>query len=241
MVKKNLAQEVVELIIRDYYDNITIDGSKELPTQIELQKKYYVSRSTVVKALNILKEKKVIYSIQGKGSFFVEGKLSLSLEGIYSYDYQLNEAGIEIENKVISYQVIIPNEEIQALFNLAKDEKIIEIIRKKIDQSTKETLIVQRNYLRYVRFESLSAAKINEKRLYVVLTNDYNLKLTKAKERIMLTTLPKELRKYADKKNQQMLKIIRQAYESEMLVEYTESYLLTPNFIYNVDLSFHDF
>ncbi|MFV0288934.1 MAG: GntR family transcriptional regulator [Mycoplasmatales bacterium] len=240
MLKKSLAEEIGDLIIKDYYENKSKERLKELPTQHELQQKYYVSRSTIVKALNILKAKKVIYSIQGKGSFFVQGKLELYLAGIYSYDYQLNQMGVEVENQVINYQVVLPNEDLRQHLKLTENEKLIEIIRKKIDKHTKEILIIQRNYLKYNRFKNLNIAKINTKRLYVVLTKEYNLNLTKAKERIMLSTLPKQLNKYVNAKKQNVLKIVRQAYEKESLIEYTESYLLTANFVYDVDLNFQE-
>ncbi len=239
-MKRCLPQKIALQILEDYKHDQYIQTFQKLPTQRQLQDKYYISRTTVIKALNILKQQGEVYSIQGKGVFFTEDKFSLYLNGIYSYDYKLSKLGIEIENQLVSFQVIHACKYLANIFNIEENELLIEIIRKKTDANTGEDLIIQRNYLRYCRFPNLNEADLNKQRLYVVLNKYFNLNLSSARELIKMELLPPELLRYVDVKNEYRLRIDRFGYECDELMEYTNTYLLTPNFVYDINLDLNE-
>lgn len=236
MKKKSLPQTIADKILADYLNDETIHLGVKLPTQSELQKKYYISRTTVLKAIDILRERNIVYSIQGKGTFFVTDRLSLYLNGIYSYDYQLSKSGIILENILLSSKICTANDEVAKKLGVTLGDKVIEIIRKKVDSKTGNDLILQCNYLNLERFPNLNFDKLNHQRLYSILGTDFNLELTSASEQIMISLVEKRLGNYLAEKYNEVMRIDRISYENDLAVEYTHTYLLTNSFKYDVKL-----
>lgn len=236
-MKKNLSATIAQKIIKDFLEGDDIRVGRKLPTQRELQNKYFVSRTTILKSLDILRENGLIYSIQGKGIFFSEDRLSLYLNGIYSYDYQLMKSGIFIKNVLLSSDIRKANEEVASKMGIMPGTEVIEIIRKKIDSKSGNDLILQCNYLNYNRFEGLDFTKLNNNRLYSVLGLDYDLNLTAADEQIMLARLERPYAELLDGNYGRVMRIDRVSYENEVVVEYTHTYLLDDNFKYDVKLN----
>lgn len=236
-MKKNLSAIVAQKIIKDFLEGDETCAGRKLPTQRELQNKYFVSRTTILKSLDILRENGLIYSIQGKGIFFSEDRLSLYLNGIYSYDYQLMKSGIFIQNILLSSEVRKASEEVANKMGIMPGAKVIEIIRKKIDSKSGVDLILQCNYLNYERFKGLDFSKLNNNRLYSVLGLDFDLNLTAADEQIMLAKLERAYVELLENNYGKVMRIDRISYEQEEVVEYTHTYLLDENFKYDVKLN----
>ena len=67
-------QQIVNSIINNIsIGNLTID--QKIPSINMLSEEFYLSRDTVEKAYNILKERNVISSIRGKGYYITRTKL----------------------------------------------------------------------------------------------------------------------------------------------------------------------
>ncbi len=233
----SLPKKISQKIINDYLKDEKINRDMQLPTQLELQKKYYVSRTTILKALDILRNENLIYSIQGKGMYFTNDRHSLYLNGIYSYDYQLQKSGIELENVLLAGRVCAANDEVARRFEIATGDKVIEIIRKKVDTTTNCDVILQCNYLRYERFKHLDFDKLNNNRLYSVLGTDFNLKLTSADEQIMISHIKRQYSKFLTASYGDVMRIDRVSYEQDTVVEFTHTYLLVNSFKYDVKLN----
>ncbi len=69
-------QQIVNSIIEDIENNHLVVGDK-IPSINEISEEHYLSRDTVEKAYNQLKEKKIILSVKGKG-YYVAKNVSLS-------------------------------------------------------------------------------------------------------------------------------------------------------------------
>lgn len=236
-MRKSLPLTISEKIMNDYFRDKSMNTDIQLPTQLELQKRYYVSRTTILKAIDILREKNYIYSIQGKGIFFTIDRHSLYLNGIYSYDYQLQKDDIVLDNKLLSARICRASESVATKFGIGIGDKVIEIIRKKVDRETNCDVILQCNYLRYERFRSLDFDKLNNNRLYSVLGLDFNLNLTSANEQIMISHIKRDYSCYLQKSYGDVMRIDRISYEQEIIVEYTQTYLLVNSFKYDVKLN----
>ncbi len=68
-------QQIVNSIIEDIENNILKVGDK-IPSINEISEEHYLSRDTVEKAYNQLKEKKIILSVKGKGYYVSKALLS---------------------------------------------------------------------------------------------------------------------------------------------------------------------
>lgn len=230
-MSSKLAMSIAQQIVDDY------QGSNRLPTQNSLVQQYFVSRTTIVKALDILKKDNIIYSVQGGGIYFSNNKLPLYLEGVYSYDFQLKKIGVKVKNELLSFKIIKPPKEIMNKMSLDEDEFVYEILRQKINPSTGEVLIIQNNYLRESRFKNLDGNTLNNKRLYAELYEKFNLDITSAHEDIYIKHPPKKILKYIDNYIVKCLVINRITYEEDLIIEFTKSYILTDKLKYSINLN----
>ncbi len=236
-MRNKLPNKVAKKIIADYFHNDRLCNDCKLPTQKELQAKYFVSRTTIVKALEILREDNLIYSIQGKGVYFANDRHLLYLNGVYSYDYELLKDGILLDNHLLSCQVCKANEMIAKKLAIKCGDDVIEIIRKKVDRDTNIDIILQCNYLRYDRFSNLDFNKLNNNRLYAVLGIDCDLHITNADEQIMISRIERTYSKFLAGSYNEVMRIDRTSYEHSQIIEYTQTYLLQNSFKYYVQLN----
>lgn len=87
-------QQIVDSII-DNISNGNFNINDKIPSINSLSEEYYLSRDTVEKAYNILKKKKVIVSIRGKGNYICRTELISKINIIF------------LVNKVSSYKMKI--------------------------------------------------------------------------------------------------------------------------------------
>jgi len=78
MNKKASSKLLYIKISKDILDYINREKPTIIPTELEMMDKYQVSRTTIRKALEILKEKKIIKSTRRKGTLVTNGKYECS-------------------------------------------------------------------------------------------------------------------------------------------------------------------
>lgn len=94
--------QIIDAVIQNITLGILKKGDK-LPSINKLSEEYYLSRDTVEKAYGILKKRKVIISIQGKGSFVAKTKLISRLNVLF------------LVNKLSPYKMCVYNAFLKAL------------------------------------------------------------------------------------------------------------------------------
>lgn len=93
-------QQIVNSIIEDIESQQLIVGDK-IPSINEISEEYYLSRDTVEKAYNQLKEKKIIVSVKGKG-YYVARNISNSKETVLFLMNKLSNYKLRIYNSFIN-------------------------------------------------------------------------------------------------------------------------------------------
>jgi len=97
-------KQIVDSIISNIAKgNLLMD--EKIPSINQLSEEYYLSRDTVEKAYNILKEKKVIASIRGKGYYIANNQLISKLNVLF------------LINKLSSYKLKIYNSFVNSIGN----------------------------------------------------------------------------------------------------------------------------
>ena len=99
-------KQIVDSIISNIA-NGKLQMNDKIPSINQLSEEYYLSRDTVEKAYNILKEKKVITSIRGKGYYITKTKLISKLNVLF------------LINKLSSYKLRIYNSFVNSMGNNA--------------------------------------------------------------------------------------------------------------------------
>ncbi len=135
--------------IEDMINEGKIKPGSKLPTENELSEKYEVSRHTVRKALNILRQEGLLYRKQGVGTFYKSnskkstkniGFISISLHAYIFADMLSSVDKILYKN---GYQILLGN----SMDNHEREKEILkEFIKKNVDGLIIEPAKSARNY-----------------------------------------------------------------------------------------------
>lgn len=79
-----------------------------LPSESELSRSYGVSRVTVRKALELLRDEKLIDARQGFGWFVATDPVRQTLGRLGTIEEQLGELGVDSERRVVGFRFVVP-------------------------------------------------------------------------------------------------------------------------------------
>ncbi|MDN6196254.1 MAG: GntR family transcriptional regulator [Atopostipes suicloacalis] len=200
-------------------------AGKLLPTQEELANKYDVSRATINKALKLLENERLIYSVQGSGTF-VRQRMQENSSELLPFDYPVgvtySHRDQEIESKILLFDISFPSQEIKEKLALKDDEPVYEFKR-----------------LRYLNgkihslehtFMPISIVTLNEEILkgsvYDYLGSEAKLKLTDARRIVYSSESDKEISQaFHIKEGSPVLVIEQLAFDQTGdIFEYSSSY-----------------
>ncbi len=99
MSKTELIQEYILKRIKDK----TYSIGEKIPTEQELMKIFGVSRMTVNKALNVLRDKGYLYSERGRGTFVKRELISKKLNELTSFTEEMKNKGIKTLTKTLEF------------------------------------------------------------------------------------------------------------------------------------------
>lgn len=96
-----IANEIKYMLIEKKYQ----EGDK-LPSEREMAEQYGVQRATVRDAYHILEEEGIIEIRERSGRYMRHTRIKTSLEEIKSFREKLNDIGMKVKNKLISFEII---------------------------------------------------------------------------------------------------------------------------------------
>lgn len=153
--------------------------SQKLPSENELAKIFDVNRHTVRQALSLLKDKGFIYTLKGKGNFISNIKVPYSISDKSSYSSKILDLGYEPKTKLLSANIIEPNEDITKNLNLNKKLKVIEL--KLLRYANDLPISVSYSYFdAFIYRDIINHLDLEPFSLYKILNKCYpNLEITK--------------------------------------------------------------
>lgn len=207
-----------------------------LPSERFLCEKYHVSRSTIRKALQLLKEADAIYTVQGNGTFIKPQVFTQPLTNFYSFTDTLKSSNILIQNDIVNYEQISIDLNMARKTGFAPDSHFHKVVRLR---SAKEyPLMLETTYLPCARFVRLDLNILSKGSLYDYLRKNYNFHADNARE-TMRPVMP-----LADERlllkmppNIPCILLERFSYEDDLLIEYTKSIVRGDKYIFHVDLN----
>ena len=107
-------QIIAKEIENDIYSNNFPQGTK-LPTVESLASKYNVSKSTIVKAIESLVSRKIVYQLQGSGIFVRKRNRTGYINLNFTQGFTTSLKEFNITSKVLDFNLIKANKEIAEL------------------------------------------------------------------------------------------------------------------------------
>lgn len=206
-----------------------------LPSERELAEIYGVSRTTVRLALQELEHLGFIYKKHGKGTFVSSiSKSILNLTGAYSFTEQMLSMGKEPKTIILDFEVIESNKYFSEQLGIHKGSKLIKI--KRLRLADDEPMMLERSYLPYKRFETLTSQRLEEKPMYDIFLTDYNETIKCAEEEFYASIVSDKDATFLNvPKSSAALNLVRKTYnQANEVIEYTLSVARADQFRYKV-------
>lgn len=151
-VRRPLADDVSDLIAREFILSDVVPAGELLPSEKQLAERYGVSRVTIRASLRTLREAGLITVRQGVGSLVLPRSdvLRYGLDRLVSFETFAHEAGHEITTEGFSISVEEADAETAQVLQIAAGDPVLVVPRIKIYQGTRVAWLVD-----YVRHDLL--------------------------------------------------------------------------------------
>lgn len=184
-------QKIADLLRRQILAGRVRSGDL-LPSELQLCRRYAVSRTTVRQALQLLVEENRIERRRGKGSFVSEKKLSRQLSHLYSFTEDMQALGRKPHSRVLSSEVRAATAAIAAALGLSSQEHVFYLQRLRL--ASEDPILLENTYLPYALVKKPDIARLDfaQASLYEALRQTYQLRLAHAIETYEATFLTTE-------------------------------------------------
>lgn len=207
----------------------------QLDAERRICEKYNVSRTTVRQTLFMLEKERYIYKVAGKGNYVSKKRVEQQLVKFYSFTDEMKKIGRKPQSIVLSFTIEEANEKIATKLKVSPKELLYKIVR--IRLADEIPMIYETTYLPYEYFDKLTKETLEEKPMYKVLQNTYNIEINSANEYLEPVLSDKIESSYLKiPKNSPCLKIERVAYQNTKIMEYTLSIARGDQFKYTINL-----
>lgn len=211
-----------------------------LPAERFLCDKYHVSRSTLRTALMLLNKEGIVYTLAGAGTFIKPTYFVQPLKSFYSFADTLKEKGIEIQNDIVSYNLIAADQELTRTVKCREGSIFHKIVRLRSARGC--PLMTEASYLPQSRFSHIELKEFVSDSMYEFLKRTYDFSPEKAVENFRpVIPLPYEKEMLQIYGNVPCMLLERFTYEKDgsgglELAEYTRSVIRGDKFMFQVEL-----
>jgi len=146
---KRVANKIKEDII---YSGLSKDDL--IPTEAKLAYKYQVSRVTIRRAIKLLEDENLLYSVQGSGTYIKNNKIEYDILSLQSFTAEMIEKNTNFFNEILDFHLIEPSKNIQDILGLNSGEKTFFV--KRLRYINDEPSILEESHLPADLFPELS-------------------------------------------------------------------------------------
>jgi len=168
-------------------ENSQFEEGEKLAGELELCKKYGVSRITVRQALKELELNGYIIRERGRGTFVRKKIETHSLQKVSSIVDELKSKGVKTQNKIIILETAVPDERIRRVLEIGREEKILFIERLVVAYGA--PLYITKAYFPLYLTGMIKRKDLAENSFTRIVTELLNLKLVHTK-RILEADVP---------------------------------------------------
>lgn len=234
MANNALYVSIYREILRDIQNGKYMEN-EPLPSEESLCRIYNVSRTTVHKALNMLKDTDAVYSVQGNGVYVKPHMFAQPLSSFYSFTDTLKSINILIQNEIIRCELIQADRSLASATGFPIGTAFHKLIRLR---SAKEyPLMIETTYLPQSRFMSLDTEILSNSSLYDFLRARYGFRADRVTETFRpVFPRPEERKLLCITANTPCMLLERFSYEDSRLIEYTKSVVRGDKYTFQVEL-----
>ncbi len=207
-----------------------------LPSEESLCGIYNVSRTTLRRALTMLKQAEFVYSVQGNGAYVKPRVFTQPLSSFYSFTDSLKRDDILIQNTIIRCELLQADQSLAAATGYPVGTAFHKLVRLR---SAKEyPLMLENTYLPQSRFLALDIEILSHGSLYEFLKSRYGFHVERATERfrpVMPRSDERSLLKISA--NTPCILLERFSYENNILSEYTKSIVRGDKYTFQIELN----
>lgn len=169
-----LYYQLQQLLLEQIRQGVYKEG-ETIPSELELCRRYGLSRTTVRQAVGELVHQGVLSRVKGKGVFVAKPKLTERFvqEPIGFYE-EMRLKDIPVKTEVLEQGTVLPPAEVAEILGLAPEEEVVLIKRRRAVKDNEWILIVT-SYLPSRLFPGLEREDVSQGSLYELLSQKYNL------------------------------------------------------------------
>lgn len=149
-----------------------------LPTERELVSRYQVSRSTVRQALDALADAGIVYRVHGAGTFVAAPTISKSHQ-LTSFSEDMRARGLEPGTRLLAADEAPAGRQIAEELQIAPTDPVVRLVR--VRSADDRPMCLETVQLVAERVPDLLRRDLGGS-LYVLLENDYGLRLVRAEQ-----------------------------------------------------------
>jgi phosphonate metabolism transcriptional regulator PhnF len=123
-------QQLSEILIKQIEKGI-FKPSEQIPTEMELSKRYKLNRHTVRQAIERLENEGFVYKMKGKGTFVANTKISYKVSRKTQFTTSILDVGLSPDARLLDSYEISAGRELSGKLNIKSSDKatVLEIVR----------------------------------------------------------------------------------------------------------------
>lgn len=224
----------VEQMLRELIEKPEYQNGKLLPNEINLAKKLGISRSTVRQATNKLVYEQLLVRKKGVGTKVAKNNITTKLNKWTSFTHEMDEKGMAFRNYSIKVTMVVPDKEIQQLFNIRDGVKVLRMERLKGPDSGPVVYFISYFHPR----TELTLEDDFSKPLYETLERDHHIVATVSREGISAILADAKLAKTLQVKVGDPILFRKRVVcdAGDRPIEYNLGYYRADRFTYTIDI-----
>lgn len=234
--KQPLYDQLVDILTDKIENQLNVGDA--LPSERELSERYGLSRTTVRLALRELERLGFVVRQHGRGTFVSDRSgRTTNLMQAYSFTDQMRELGRSPLTTILEFSETEADKYLSEHMGVRLGEKLYKL--KRLRSADGMPMMVERSYLPMCKFLSLKRPMLEQRPLYDIIENVYNVKISVAEEEFFASIArPIDAHLLGIPEGSPVLDLVRTTYDvRNELVEFTLSVARADQFKYKVSHS----
>lgn len=157
--------------------------NQRLPSERQLSELFGVSRMTVRQAIDAMTHDRLLYVVQGKGTFVADPRIiKQPLHDLTSFTQDITSRGMRPSSRVVDGRIFRATFELARLFEIAVTAEIIQLTRLRLADD--EPLAIETAHIPAAYAPGLLEHDLERNSLYSILGGEYGLILAQAHQTI---------------------------------------------------------